>query len=177
MHAFLLTSPSAGQVHFVSSLHICMSQSLGMPGYQNIKKGGVGEYSALPIPPNQQVINFFLLIWVIQKFKHCVIKELRICQGVCSAKYRLWQQGELNLLWAMKNQWLYQWGYGQEFTWVEMYVMEAVVTEVIPWMQVLPNCVILTSCSTELGEVNTCLNVLSHPVKNVSQQQPRWHWP
>ena len=53
-------------------------------------------------------------------------------------------------------------GADQECPWVAMYAMEDVVTEVMPWMQALPDRVALTSFSTELGEVNTCLNALSH---------------
>lgn len=47
--------------------------------------------------------------------------------------------------------------------------MEAVVTEVMPWMRALPDRVALTSFSAELGEVNTCLNALNHHVKTVNQ--------
>jgi hypothetical protein len=38
--------------------------------------------------------------------------------------------------------------------------MEAIVTVVMPWMRALPDCVALTSFSTELGDVKICLNAL-----------------
>jgi hypothetical protein len=60
-------------------------------------------------------------------------------------------------------------GTDQERTCVAMYAMEAVVTEVMPWMRALPDRVALTSFSTELGEVNTCLNALSRQVKTANQ--------
>lgn len=41
--------------------------------------------------------------------------------------------------------------------------MEAVVTAVMPWMRALPDRVALISFSTELGEVNICLNAFESP--------------
>ena len=51
-------------------------------------------------------------------------------------------------------------------TWVATYAKEAVVTRVIPCMRALPDLVALTSFSTELGEVNICLNACKYEVNN-----------
>lgn len=63
-------------------------------------------------------------------------------------------------------------------TWVATYAKEAVVTRVIPCMRALPDLVALTSFSTELGEVNICLNACEYKVngrlagRRVYQQLP-----
>jgi len=46
----------------------------------------------------------------------------------------------------------------QKHTWVAIYAKEAVVVRVIPCIRAFPDLVALTSFSTELGEVKTCLN-------------------
>ena len=45
-----------------------------------------------------------------------------------------------------------------------MYAKEAIVTQVIPCMRALPDLVALTSFSTELGDVNICLNACEYEV-------------
>lgn len=63
--------------------------------------------------------------------------------------------------------------------------MEAVVTWVMPWMQVLPNHIALASFSTKLSEVNICLNACeqklvgqvsdyknTHPNKDLVSEKP-----
>lgn len=60
-------------------------------------------------------------------------------------------------------------GTGQERTCAAIYAVEAAVTEVMPWMRALPDRVALTSFSTKLSEVNTCLNALSYHVKTVNR--------
>jgi hypothetical protein len=63
--------------------------------------------------------------------------------------------------------------------------MEAVVTRVMPWMRALPDRVALASFSTELGEVNICLNACerklvgqvsdyrnTHPNKDLVSEKP-----
>jgi hypothetical protein len=55
-----------------------------------------------------------------------------------------------------------------QYTWVAMYAIEAWLVRVILWMRALPECVALGSLSTELGDVNTCLNALDHHVHDKS---------
>jgi hypothetical protein len=45
---------------------------------------------------------------------------------------------------------------------VAMYAIDAAVTCLIPWMRALPERVAFGSLSTELGDVNTCLNAWRH---------------
>ena len=46
-------------------------------------------------------------------------------------------------------------------TCVAMYAMEPGVTQVIPWRRAFPDLVAFGSLSTELGDVNTCLNAFN----------------
>ena len=55
-----------------------------------------------------------------------------------------------------------------QYTWVAMYAIEARLVHVIPWMRALPDLVALGSLSTELGDVNTCLNALGYCVHDKS---------
>ena len=62
-------------------------------------------------------------------------------------------------------------------TWVATYAKEAVVTWVIPCMRALPDLVALTSFSTELGEVNICLNACIYEVKGMGKKDMSSHPP
>jgi len=50
-----------------------------------------------------------------------------------------------------------------------MYVIDADVTEVIPWIRALPDRVALVALSTELGEVNMCLYALNDDARAIRQ--------